>query len=858
MMRMKLLCGILGISIFLLMGNFMYGEDTPLDEVNNVPTDPPTTTLRFQIGDPAHRYELLNSPPQVDAIPVAEFEVSHAAPGQLLISFALQPGEAIWGCGQRFDAFNLRGTRLEHWVTDGWNRLDTSYFAVPFFISSEGYGLFVNHPGRIRFDIGQHQADRFLMLIPDDGVELIYFEGTPAEISKAYTELVGRPRSAPYWIFRPWMSRNSYYGAEEITTVVDRMAALGMPVGVVVLEAWAEQLHNFRFEQRRYPLPITWMRDLEQAGVRVVCWITPSVWQNSLAYNQARENGWLVLNDDGSEHVVRWLEDGRKIDFRIPEARDWWRDLQVHLIEMGVSGIKTDGGEHMPDPIFHNQHPYDYQRASLDAFVEAGREGITFARSGGPLNAGLSTFWAGDQHAEWSSLAAVVRGSLSAALSGFPLWGHDIGGYSGVPEKELYIRWLQFGAVSPIMQFHGVDAAREPWHYDAETVDIARFYFELRERLQPWLSQWGQDAVNDGIPIIRPLIWHFPDDPASHDIDSQFMLGPDLLFAPLVDESGTRSIYLPDEEWVDLWTGERITGPTTLQRTPALHELPAFVRESAHSRFEYLFADPPLPDTAPVQVRLTGTKNARGIVPPRRFLHSGQTHERFEYKVTNKSNVEQILGVRLAPTMAGIHVHPNQIIRFALLPGETRDLVFEVSTAFQTPPGTYPLRLEIRGEQQDWPAQTVEVVISPQWHALGLFEGGVGSDLNIDPTSVRLRGEYRNRRNEAIGWVRVPADIMAPDGLIDLSPVIGGDGFSTSYLRTNIHSEWLRRVNLVVGSGDGITIWLNGREILNRPIHRNSEPDQDRVPGVLMSGDNEIVVRLHRDLAPHHLYFRVE
>lgn len=855
---MKTTASLCALTAALLISSVARSEEATSAEPSMNESPPPVldSVRRIRVGSPRHRYELLDAPIEVDEIDLAGFSVEENGPDRTAISFDLHPEEAIWGCGQRLDAFNLRGRQLEHWVTDGWNRIDTSYMAVPFFISSRGYGLFINHPGRVEFDIGHEHADQFHISVPDEGVEIIYFEGAPNEIARAYTELVGRPRSAPYWIFRPWMSRNSYFGSDEVTDVVSRMKSLGMPIGIVVLEAWGEQLHNFQFERRRYPLPITWMQELKADGVRVVCWITPSVWTDSLAYEVAHENGWIVLNADGSEHVVRWLEDGRKIDFRIPAARDWWQNLHLPLIEMGVSGFKTDGGEHMPDPLFHNQHPYYYQRASLDAFNKAGREGITFARSGGPLNAGLSTFWAGDQHAEWSRLAAVVRGGLSAALSGFPLWGHDIGAYTGIPEKELYIRWLQLGAFSPIMQFHGIEG-REPWHYDEETIAIAAFYFRVRERLQPWLSEWGQDAVNEGIPIMRPLIWHFPDDPMTHSLDSQFMLGPDLLIAPQVDSSGSRSIYLPAESWFDLWSGEQIEGPITLERSPALYQLPAFARTSAKHRFNDLFANAPIPEGSSIQVTLQGDPNERGIIPSRRYLDITHLRERYEYEVTNLSSTSQVVGIRLSPA-PGIHVEPNQIIRFTLGPNESRPVIFDVTAQPQTAPGTYPLRLEVRGADTDFPSQMMQVVVSPQWYGLGSFPGGVDSPLNIDPTDIDLDESSSDHHDQPHPWQQLPKDITEREGRMDLSPWLGGGGYSSSYLYTQIESESLQQVHLVVGSGDGLTVWVNGRELLHRPTHRNPERDQERIPAVFTRGKNEILVRLHRDLAPHHLYFRVE
>jgi hypothetical protein len=828
-----------------------------------VPTEPeepspPETVRRFWIGEPALRYPLVQEFDQVHPLPDDLIQVSRTEAGQLRLTLPLTDQEAVWGFGQRFDAVNMRGKWLESWATDGWNRLDTSYFAVPFFISSEGYGLFVNHPGRITFDIGADTPGQLVITIPDTAVELIHFLGTPAEVTTAYTERVGRPRSAPHWIFRPWMSRNSYYGADEVTQVIRRMERLGMPVGVVVLEAWAEQLHNFAFERRRYPLPITWIRELRQQDVHVVCWITPSVWTNSRAYEEARENGWLVLNEDGSEYVTRWLENGRKIDFRIPEARAWWRDLQVPLVRTGISGIKTDGGEHMPDPDFHNAHPYYYQQASLDAFALAEQtNGITFARSAGPLNAGLGAFWAGDQLAEWSRLAAVVRAGIGAAYSGFPLWGHDIGAYSGEPEKDLYIRWLQFGAFSPIMHFHG-ETAREPWHYDEETRDIARFYFAVRERLQPFLRKWGEAAVTDGIPILRPLPWHFPEDTATYTIEDQYFFGPDILVAPVVNDAESRSVYLPEGNWTDLWTGTSYTGPEHIAYPAALHQIPLFVRTEAGEAYADLLADGPehLPPEE-MAIELIDEPDARGMPHIWRHMRPGQQTELVTYRLTNLMETSTPVGARLAAP-AGVHVHPRQIIRFLLEPGESRNLQFEVMPGIDIAPGTYPLSLEVRTDQRDWPTPAVQLVVPPLWQVIGPFAGGVGSEGPLDPAAISLRHPEEGHTGQPIRWQTLPPELVQPNGMIDLEPLLGAESFTSCYLYTEIHSEWPRRIQLFTGSGDGLTVWVNGRQVLDRPVHRNPTPEDDRMRAVLLSGRNQILVRVHRDLAKNQVYLRIE
>ena len=818
-------------------------------------SDTDQSPIRFHIGEPRHRYTLRDAPPLSEPSDTPEIITEHDADGSLRLRIPLGPDEAIWGFGQRFDAFNMRGRRMESWVTDGWNRLDTAYIAVPFYISSHGYGLLVNSTGRVVFDIGSERNDELLVMVPEEGAELITFHGTPAEVSRAYTAMVGRPQSAPAWIFRPWMSRNSYYGMYEINRMLRRMHELDMPVGVVVLEAWAEELHNFQFERRRYPYPITWIRRLLDNDVHVVCWITPSVWPDSEAHRQARDKGYLVLDEDGSEHVVRWLENGRKIDFRIPEARTWWRDLQVPLAETGISGIKTDGGEHMPDPVFRNEHPYHYQKASLDAFRAAEREGITFSRSGNPLTAGLSLVWAGDQYAEWSRLAAVVRAGLSAAFSGYPLWGHDIGAYSGVPEKDLYIRWLQFGAFSPIMQFHG-EVPREPWHYDDETVDIARFYFAVRERLRPHLEVWAEEAITDGTPILRPLPWHYPEDIEAHHVDDQYLFGPDLLIAPLVTAERTRSVYLPEGDWVDLWNGSSHIGPLELEYQAPLHQIPAFVRADARETYQSLFDGAPEVTLPRIHVERVAPKDKRGIAREILFVKEGVPVE-IRYRITNHTDASVPISARLAPP-AGFDVEPRQIIRFALEAHESREVVYEVRPNRGTPPGTYPLTLEVRRGARDISTPPLKLAISPVWHVIGLFEGGVESDQPLDNEPADYDATHSGRNGQTVGWREVPPDAIGADGLIDLSDVLGEEGFSTSYLHTTIFAQWPRRARFRVGSGDAMTVWINGREALHRPVHRNPEADEDTIDTVLTGGINHVLIRISRDLAAHHVYFRIE
>ncbi|HMO04031.1 MAG TPA: glycoside hydrolase family 31 protein [Kiritimatiellia bacterium] len=815
------------------------------------PADPIT---RLRIGEPTHTYPLAEEIPPAPRLDEPNLNVQRYADGTITLTLPLAHGEAIWGFGQRFDAFNLRGVHLETWTTDGWNATDTSYFAVPFFISSRGYGLFVNHPGRIAFDLGANDPNRLTIRIPDRAVEVYAFTGTPDTIARRYTQLIGRPRPLPDWVFRPWVSRNSFLGAYEVDRVVDRMASLGMPVGAAVLEAWAEQLHNFRFTEHRYPDPATWIRRLNDRGVQVICWITSSVWPDSEAHRQARDRGFLVRNEDGSEHVVRWLENGRKIDLRSPAARAWWRDLHKPLIEQGVAGFKTDGGEHMPDPLFHNLHTFHYQQAALDAFRDLGRPGMTFARSASAPNASLGAYWAGDQHADWRGLAMAVRGGLSAAISGFPHWGHDIGGYSGTPTKDLYLRWLQFGAFTPIMQLHGI-TAREPWHYDDETIAIARFYFQLRAKLHDRIVAWSEEARTHGTPIIRPLVWTAPDDPATYSIDNQFLFGPDLLVAPITDPLDERGIYLPAGAWVDAWTGERREGPARFLHHAPLARIPVFIRAEHADAYRDVFTGAPAPSTAPVTVALAGPRNDRGLVPTLRPVRDTHHTETIVFEIRNHGDQTALLSVE-PRTTAGCRIEPADRLNLRLAPGENQRLAYH-ATPRSAEPASHPVTLLVQHDQHTLPAPVVTLAVPPAWHVLGPFDGGVGSTQPFERTPPDLTATWPGKHGRTLRWTDVPPSLIQPDGAIDLTSLTGPDGSSTTYLLAEITSDRVRPVTFHAGFGDAMTLWLNGRLLTTIDAHRNAERDEDRITATLQSGKNTILIRNSRDLAPPIFHFRL-
>lgn len=808
-------------------------------------------------GNPQHRYELPGrvhaTPAELSGTDVGRSLRVERGDGKTVLHLPLHPDEALWGFGQRMDAFNLRGHAFDVWAEDSWNRTDTSYFAIPWFVSSRGYGLFVNSTGRLKVDLGAAQPGEIRIEIPEDGAEVWAITGTPREIVARYTALVGRPQPVPDWTFQPWLSRNSFLSAYEVDRHLALMEKNGMKVGAVVLEAWEQHLHNFQFETNRYPNPAAWIKKLDQRGVHVICWTTASIWTGDPSYEQARDRGFLVRNADGSEYITRWLENGRKMDFRQTAARDWWRDLHRPLIELGVGGFKTDGGEHMPDPWFHNVHPYFYQRATLDAFAAAGRPGISFARSANPICAGNSTFWGGDQDAQWSNLAVVVRGGLAAAWSGFFYWSHDVGGYTSTPDRDLYLRWLQIGTFSPLMQLHGI-TPREPWHYDRETLDLVRGYFKVRERLQPYLVELAREAREQGRPMWRPLAWAFPADAGTWSIGDQFMLGDDLLVAPVLDTHQERTVYLPAGDWVDLWEGVARAGPTQFVQKAERAVIPVFARAESADRWRNLLRPVVRPPASPLRLELAGARNERGLVPDQRYLRAGQG-ETVAYRLVNASPVvaEGTMSLPLPPGFRGEPTHHA----FRLEAGEAREMSFNLIPPPNLPPGSYAVQGLCRIGTLSAKTPKIHLVQSPAWKVLGPFAGGVGSAQPMDGRTPDLLARYRGRDDQDILWQDVPDDAKAADGFVDVGRLTARDGALTTYAYTTLSSPAARRMTLYAGSGDAMTVWLNGQPVLRREVYRNPERDEDTVDVLLRGGVNHLLVRISRSMSPHGFYLRL-
>ena len=262
------------------------------------------------------------------------------------------------------------------------------------------------------------------------------------------------------------------------------------------------------------------------------------------------------------------------------------------LINIGVDGFKTDDGEYIPyNAVFsngltgkdmHNLYPLLYNKATYEILKKINGEAILFARSGWAGSQKYPAVWAGDQESSFNyrdGLPAVIIAGLSAALSGFTFWSHDIGGYRTPPDKEVFIRWAQFGCFTPIMQIHGQN--REPWKFDGETVEIYRKYAKLHTSLFPYIYTYAKQASMGDLPIMRPLILEFPNDEKVYNCDYEYLFGDYFLVAPMYQSGIQRQVYLPEGLWYDYWDNKEYKGPTYIVYNAQLDKIPLFVKAGA-------------------------------------------------------------------------------------------------------------------------------------------------------------------------------------------------------------------------------------------------------------------------------------
>ena len=509
-------------------------------------------------------------------------------------------GETIYGLGERFGPFVKNGQSVDIWNGDGGTSSEQAYKSVPFYVSSAGYGVLVNHPEHVSFEVGTEAVERTQFSVAGEVLEFLIVGGpTPKDVLDRHTGLTGRPARVPAWSYGLWLSTSFTTDYDEATLMsfVDGMAERDLPLSVVHFDCfWMREFTWFsgQWDPVAFPDPEGFLARLHDRGLKVSAWINPYIAQRSALFGEAADNGYLVRRADGSLFQWDWWQPGMAlVDFTNPEATEWFKGVITGLLRQGVDSIKTDFGELIPtdvawhdgsDPyVMHNLYTQLYNRAVFDALVAERGEGeaILFARSATVGGQAMPLHWGGDNTSSFVSMAESLRGGLSLASCGFGFWSHDIGGFEGTPDSAVFKRWVAFGLLSSHSRLHGSTSYRVPWAFDDEAVEITRHFARLKNRLMPYLLATADEAVRRGTPVLRPMLLEFPDDLACRYLDRQYMLGQDLLVAPVMSASGEVSFYLPDGVWTSLLTGEQVVGGRWVTENHGFDSLPLYARPGA-------------------------------------------------------------------------------------------------------------------------------------------------------------------------------------------------------------------------------------------------------------------------------------
>lgn len=507
-------------------------------------------------------------------------------------------GEKIYGFGEKFSTFVKNGQTVEVWNNDGGTCSEQSYKSIPFYVTTNNYGVFVNDPGKVTFEVASETVSKVSFAVQGQHMEYFLFGGeTIADVIKGYTALTGKPALPPAYSFGLWLTTSftTNYDEETVTSFIDKMAEYDIPLQVFHFDCfWMRDFEwcNFTWDERMFPDPKAMLQRLKAKGIQICAWINPYISQKSYLFDEGMKNGYLIKNPDGSVFQCDMWQPGLAIvDFTNPQASEWYASKLRALCEMGVDCFKTDFGERIPtkvkyfdgsDPIrMHNYYTFLYNECVFNVLKEyyGENKACLFARSATVGGQQFPVHWGGDCFSNYESMWETLRGGLSLCMSGFGFFSHDISGFEATGTPDLYKRWTAFGLLSTHSRYHGNSSYRVPWNFDEEACRVSSHFTKLKGKLMPYLFSNAVYTHETGVPMMRSMVIDFAYDRATHSVDTQYMLGDSLLVAPVFNEQGVADFYLPaGGEWTDIQTGEKLMGGSWYTKQYDYFGLPLYAK----------------------------------------------------------------------------------------------------------------------------------------------------------------------------------------------------------------------------------------------------------------------------------------
>jgi alpha-glucosidase len=521
--------------------------------------------------------------------------------------------EKFYGLGETTGPLNKRGYTYEMWNTDDpaphVESHQSLYKSVPFLITlldGMAFGLFFDNTFRARFDLGK-ENDEYYYYEADGGNLNYYFIAGPemTDVVERYTSLTGRTPLPQLWTLGYHQCRWSYSSEERIREVATRFREHSIPCDGLYLDIdYMDGFRVFTWDKRRFPNPPRMAAELLTQGFKLVTIIDPGVKKDGKyeICQTGLQNDYFITDADGVPYVNQvWPGDSLFPDFSDSAVREWWSSNQEIMLGAGVAGIWNDMNEPasfkgpLPDDIrfkndgrptthreIHNIYGHLMTRATYEGIKKlTGKRPFVITRACFAGTQKYATVWTGDNQSFWEHLRLAVPMLLNLGLSGFSFCGTDVGGFNSDCTGELLARWVQVGCFSPLFRNHSATGTRdqEPWAFNETILEINRKYIRLRYELIPYFYDLMRQTENSGLPVLRPLVLHYPHDERIYEIHDQFLCGPQILVAPILSQGQRfRAVYLPEGRWFDFWTQKIWDGNQIIIAEAGLDVCPIFIK----------------------------------------------------------------------------------------------------------------------------------------------------------------------------------------------------------------------------------------------------------------------------------------
>ena len=530
-----------------------------------------------------------------------------------VFQYSLKPDEIVYGLGENVRGINKRGWRYVSNCSDNPNHCEHTnslYGAHNFIMMGDGvnetYGLFVDTPGTVTFDVGYTDIDRLIIAMENENYKIYLIEGqTYQDVVREFREMIGRSYIAPRWAFGYGQSRWSYETADEVREVVREYRKRDIPIDSIYLDIdYMERYKDFTINRDSFADFENLVEEMKKENIHLVPIIDGGVKKEDGydVYEEGKENGYFCKDENGEDFVIGvWPGKCCFPDMLNDEARRWFGDKYRILIDKGIDGFWNDmnepasfHGELPSDVVFtdedqksthaamHNVYGHLMSRATYEGLKEqTGKRPFVITRACYAGSQKYTTVWTGDNQSLWSHLQMAVPQLCNLGLSGMAFAGTDVGGFGADCTAELLCRWVQVGAFSPLFRNHSSNGSiyQEPWQFGEKTVNIYRKFVELRYRLLPYLYDLFAECEKTGLPIMRPLVLHYEKDESTWNLNDEFLVGEHLVVAPVLEQGQTKKmVYLPEGIWYDFNTGKRYEGKQYYLVDAPLDTCPMFAK----------------------------------------------------------------------------------------------------------------------------------------------------------------------------------------------------------------------------------------------------------------------------------------